>query len=82
MQLIVLSAICTNYSILDDSWRDITYNVTPGTPIHCDDVLVAGWYKLKLNGIPANMPVKPPEIGHCGTTAPIWYSGKSYELIV
>lgn len=38
----------------------------------CDNKLEEAWYKLELDGIPAEIPTSCPEIGSCGTHAQIW----------
>ena len=69
-------APCSSYNTLTDYWRSPSVSYTT-VGAHCDNTLVAGWYRLILNGYSANMLFSAPAEGSCGTHASMWFRGKS-----
>ncbi|XP_022791598.1 neurogenic locus notch homolog protein 2-like isoform X2 [Stylophora pistillata] len=61
----------SGHKILDIPTRAQSNQVDSVLPL-CDNKLQEAWYKLELDGIPAEIPTSCPEIGSCGTHAQIW----------
>jgi hypothetical protein len=71
---------CTMAEIFDDPWRFLA----PSTTAYTDYFNIYGirWARFKLNGINAVMATSSPgSTNMCGSTYPIYYSGKSPSLI-
>lgn len=65
---------CSSYKYLSDSWRSPSVS---GQSLKCDNTLVAGWYRLVMNGNNAsNLLFSPPAMMSCSTHAPLWWNGK------
>ncbi|CAH1239037.1 UMOD [Branchiostoma lanceolatum] len=71
---------CDHYSVLDDSWRSVTY--ITGSDRHCDAPgydastgLTEGWYRF-TGPAGTQMPTAAPGSTYlCGTFAPVWLNG-------
>lgn len=61
----------SGHKILDTPGRAQSNQVDFAFPL-CDNNLEEAWYKLELDGIPAEIPTSCPDIGSCGTHAQIW----------
>uniref|UniRef100_A0A9J7X1L8 Uncharacterized protein n=1 Tax=Cyprinus carpio carpio TaxID=630221 RepID=A0A9J7X1L8_CYPCA len=63
---------CYNYTVLDDSWRAITYTFS----YYCDiNVIWRGWYRLFINGVSAHIADTCVAQYRCGTAVPLWIRG-------
>ncbi|XP_053550738.1 uromodulin-like [Bombina bombina] len=62
---------CTNYTILNDPWRSVSYSLYPYYG-YCDSYLY-GWYRFMGSG-GTRMPEYCPSIGSCYTNYPLWLS--------
>ena len=67
---------CFLHGVINDNWRLTSISSQNGGTAHCDNGLVAGWYRFLLNGNNANMVNSPPPMFYCSTHAPIWWRGK------
>ena len=64
---------CKVYTNLTDSWRNVKEPSNGNT--YFDTTLVAGWYRMIVNGLNAQIPTWFPGTSVCGSNSPIWYSG-------
>ena len=56
---------------MDSPTRALSSKVKFAAPL-CDSNLEEAWYKLEINGLPAEIPRSCPGIGSCGTHAQVW----------
>ncbi|XP_048580334.1 von Willebrand factor D and EGF domain-containing protein [Nematostella vectensis] len=61
----------SGHRVLDEPLRSIRSPPHPPAPI-CDSQLREGWYRFKLNGLPAQIPTYCPAVNSCGTRFQIW----------
>ena len=75
---IVTSDPCTDYKLIDDPLRSVTNKIVPWGK--CDNNIAVGWYRLKINGVDAEIPTACPLPGVakpfiCNADAAGWFSG-------
>lgn len=69
-----------HHTIIDDFRRSTKYRPKASERRLCDNNLIPGWYRLKINGTDADIPTKCIKVKRCGTAAPIWLSMPKDEM--
>ena len=57
--------------MLDNPRRNVANALDPANPL-CDSKLKNAWYKMELDGLPAELPTECPPVDSCGTQFQTW----------
>lgn len=69
----------SGYRILNNPRRNIANSFDSAHPL-CDNTLTKAWYKLELDGHPAELPTECPTADKCGTQHQMWLRPESRPL--